>query len=258
MITAGVDVGLENIKIVILKDGKIAAKSEGPAGGAGRGRAAEKLWEETLNKAGIQAADVSKTVATGAGKYDVAFAGDRVVEVVADARAARYFYPNATSVVDAGADQVRVATLGEGDKIEEVVLNQKCSAGLGIMLKYMGRRLGMTLAEMSALAPDAAGGKTVNDGCAVFTEMDALELLNRNVHKKEVAGAVVQTVICRINAILKDKIPPAKETTVFIGGMTRNTAVVDGLKARSGIRFLIPEEAQYGCAVGAAVIASDR
>jgi predicted CoA-substrate-specific enzyme activase len=256
MITAGVDVGLENIKIVILKDGKIAAKAEGLSGGTGRGQAAEKLWEEALGKAGIQASDVSKVVSTGAGKYDVAFAGDHIVEAVADARAARYYYPNATSVVDAGADQVRVVTLGEGDKIEEVVLNQKCSAGLGIMLRYMGRRLGMTLDELSALAPDAAGGRTVNDGCTVFTELDALELLNRNTPKTEVAGAVTQTVIYRLSAILKDKLLPAKETTVLIGGMTKNAAVVNGLKARSGIQFLIPEEAQYGCAVGAAAAAA--
>jgi predicted CoA-substrate-specific enzyme activase len=256
MITAGIDVGLENIKIVILKDGKIAAKAEGLSGGAGRGQAAEKLWEDALSKAGIKASDVSKVVATGAGKYDVAFAGDRVVEAVADARAAKYFHSNATSVVDVGADQVRVVTLGAGDKIDETVLNQKCSAGLGIMLRYMGRRLGMTLAELSALAPDAAKGRTVNGGCAVFTELDALELLNRNAPKSEVAGAVTQTVIYRISSILKDKIPPAKETTVLIGGMTKNAAVVNGLKARSGINFLIPEEAQYGCAVGAAVIAA--
>jgi benzoyl-CoA reductase subunit D len=257
MITAGIDVGLENIKIVILKDGKIAAKSEGQSGGFGRGQVVEKLWEEALSQAGIKASDVNKTVSTGAGKYDVAFAGSQVVEAVADARAARYFYPNATSVVDAGADQVRVVTLGEGDKIEETVLNQKCSAGLGTMLRYMGRRLGMSLEDLSATAPSAANGQKVNDGCVVFTELDALELLNRNVPKTEVAAAVLQTVIYRISAIMKDKVPPAKDTTVFIGGMTRNAAVVKGLKARSGVNFLIPEDARYGCAVGAALVAAE-
>jgi activator of 2-hydroxyglutaryl-CoA dehydratase len=44
---------------------------------------------------------------------------------------------------------------------------------------------------------------------------------------------------------------------VWIGGLAKNRAVVDGLKARSGIGFIIPEDAEYGGALGAAVIASE-
>ena len=149
MITAGIDVGIESLKVVILKDGKVIARGSGLSGGANRGKNAEKVWEETLTEAKLKPSDVSKVVATGQGKQDVAFASDRVTEPVADARAARFLYPKATSVVDIGADQVRVITLGKGDKILEVVMNQKCAAGLGIFLKSMARTLGMTLDEIS-------------------------------------------------------------------------------------------------------------
>src|SRR3972149_6511813 len=104
MITAGIDVGIENIKAVILKDGEVIARGTVQSGGAKRAMSAEKAWKDTLAAARLSPSDIEKVVATGQGKGDVSFAGDRVVEPVADARAARFLYPASTSVVDVGAD----------------------------------------------------------------------------------------------------------------------------------------------------------
>jgi predicted CoA-substrate-specific enzyme activase len=254
MITAGIDVGIESLKAVILKDGKVLARGTGLSGGANRAKVAEQVWSEALAAAGLKTGDVSKAIATGQGKNDVAFASDRVTEPVADARAARFLYPEATSVVDIGADQVRVVALGAGDSILEVVMNQKCAAGLGIFLKSMARTLGMTLDEMSRLSGN--GDAVVNDGCVVFAEMDVLGLLNRNVAREDVARAAIEAVAVRVNSILNDKIKPAKDTTVLVGGLSRNKAVVDALKRRSGLDFLIPDQAEYAGALGAALIAA--
>jgi predicted CoA-substrate-specific enzyme activase len=254
MITAGVDVGIENIKVVILKDGKVVARGTALSGGANRGKAAEKAYSDALGAAKIKPADVSKVIATGQGKGDVAFAFDRATEPVANARAARFLYPPAAGVVDIGADQVRVVTLGENDSITEVVMNQKCAAGLGILLRSMARTLGMTPDEMSRLSGD--GQVVVHDGCAVFAEMDAFSLLNRNVPREDIARAVIEAVAVRINSVLNDKIRPDKNNTVLVGGLSRNKALVDVLKNRSGIGFIVPEQAEYAGALGAALIAA--
>jgi len=254
MITAGIDVGIENVKVVILEDGKVIGRGTALSGGANRAKSVEKAYHDALKAAKIKPADVGKIVATGQGKGDVAFAADRVVEPVADARAARFLYPQATCVVDIGADQVRVMTLGEEDKIAEVVMNQKCAAGLGILLKSMARTLGMTLDAMSHLSSD--GRAVVNDGCAVFAEMDVFSLLNRNVPREDIARAVAEVVAVRVNSILNDKIRPDKNNTVLVGGVSRNKAVVNALKKRSGISFIIPEQAEYAGALGAALIAA--
>jgi benzoyl-CoA reductase subunit D len=256
MITAGIDVGIESLKVVILKDGKVLARGIGLSGGANRAKIVEQVWSEALAAARLKPADIGKVIATGQGKNDVRFADDHVVEPVADARAARFLYPKATCVVDIGADQARVVTLGK-DGITEVVMNQKCAAGLGIFLKSMARTLGMALDEMSGLSGNPAGGVTVNDGCAVFAEMDALGLLNRNVPRQDVARAVIEAVAVRINSILNDKIKPAKDATVLVGGLSRNKAVVNTLKRRSGINFVVPEDAEYAGALGAALLAAD-
>lgn len=257
MITAGIDVGLENIKAVILNDGKVAARGTGLSGGAGRAGSVEKVWNETLAAGGFSLPDIGRVVATGQGKYDVSFANDRVVEPVADARATRFLYPSSASMVDIGADQTRLVILGDGESIQEIVLNQKCAAGLGIFLKTMARRLNMTLEEMSLISPnDNKKEVSVHDGCAVFAELDALSLLNRNIPCEDVARAIIEAVAVRVNSILNDKVKPAKDTTVLVGGVSRNTAFVNSLKKRSGIDFLIPEKAEYAGALGAALIAA--
>jgi predicted CoA-substrate-specific enzyme activase len=255
MITAGIDVGIENTKVVILKDGKVVGRATALSGGANRARSAEQALKDALAADRISPSDVGKIVATGQGKGDLAFAADRVVEPVADARAARFLYPQAACVVDVGADQVRVVALGPQDKISEVVMNQKCAAGLGILLKSMARTLGMTLDEISRLSGDG-GAAVVNDACAVFAEMDALGLLNRGTPREDIARAVTEAVAVRLNSILHDKFDPDKNATVLVGGVGRNKAVVAALKKRSGISFVIPEQCEYAGALGAALIAA--
>jgi len=254
MITAGIDVGIENVKVVILKDGKVVGRATTVSGGADRAKNVEKAFKDALTAAKAKSSDVGKVVATGQGKDACTFAFDRVVEPVADAAAARFLYPRAACIVDVGADQVRVVTLGSKNKIAEVVMNQKCAAGLGILLKSMARTLGMTLDDISRLS---GGGKAVvNDACGVFAEMDALGLLNRNVPREDVARAVIEAVAVRVNSILNDKIKPAKDATVLVGGVSRNKAVVAALKRRSGISFIIPEQSEYAGALGAALLAA--
>jgi benzoyl-CoA reductase subunit D len=256
MITAGIDVGLEAIKIMILKDGEIAAKACGLSGGAGRKRAIALLWGEALEKAGIPVTDVGKVVATGAGKFDVPFADRTVTEPIAAARAARHCLKDAKTVIDAGADQTRVVTVKEDGGIEELILNQKCGAGLGSQLRYLARRLEMTLDDLGALPPDAAAGAVVNDGCIVFIELDALELLNEGVPARQVAGAINDAVAVRLSMILNDRLVPAADRTVLIGGISKNAAVVNALKTRSGIDFVVPDDAEYGGALGCALLAA--
>ena len=255
MLTAGLDIGLESIKIVVLRDGEIIAKGIDRAGGTGRSVNAQKLWEHVLSSNGLSADEIVKTVSTGQGKQEVDFACKNVVEPVAAARAARFANPSATAVVDAGANQTRVAFLGDNGLISEVVQNQKCMAGLGLLVEIVAGRLDMTMEEISALAPDADA--MLNDGCPVFIELDMLEQLNNHTPRESIAKAAMRAVSVRLNSILNDKIKPQSETTVLMGGIGLNTSLVKMLSLRSGINFIVPEWAQYGGAVGAALIAAD-
>jgi predicted CoA-substrate-specific enzyme activase len=254
MITGGIDIGIESIKAVVLKDGQVISRSTASSGGADRGAAAEKAWQEALKLARIKAADVSKVVATGQGKYDARFANERVVEPVAAAKAARFLYPSARAVVDVGADQVRVVIMDASGKITENVLNQKCAAGIGIFLRSIARRLGISLEEMSSMKGKASGKVLVNDCCAVFAELDSIALLQDDTPVQDIVQAIHEAMATRINSVLNDKVVPEKNTTVLVGGVANNQGVVKALKKCSGIKFMIPDQPEYACALGAALL----
>jgi len=252
MITAGIDMGLEATKVVIFSDGNILGKSKCASGGAGRAAAAQNAFDEALGKAGLKASDINKVISTGKGKFNVPFADDRLTEPVTYAKAARYFCPNSTMVMAVGADETLVATIGKEGNIKEFTINQKCAAGLGTFLKYMSRRLGLTLEEMSTVESSEA---VVNDGCVVFTELDALSLLNQGVAPKDVAAAITKAVAVRAASVFYDITIPDTSCVVLVGGLTKNAAFVKALKACLDIDFIIPVDAEYAGAIGAALSA---
>jgi len=253
MLTAGIDVGLENIKAVVVKDGKVIGKACGLSGGAGRPAAVQAVYDKALAEAGVKAGDVEKVISTGKGKFDVAFAADQLSETVTAAKAAQMFEPKVTTVVDIGADEIVVATLA-GDKVTEFVINEKCAAGLGLFLEGMADRFDMKIEDLGKL--DGPSKVIVNDGCVVFAELDALSLVNRGADVKEVLKALIEACAWRANTTLNDIYKPDKGCVVLFGGMTQNGAFVKALEKISGIKFVIPAEAVYAGAIGAAALAA--
>lgn len=255
MITAGIDVGIENVKVVILKDGQMLAAKQASSGGVNRTAAAEKVWQDALNEAGISASDVSKIIATGQGKYDVSFASGNIVEPVADARAALSYFPSARSVLDVGADQARAMNYDDKGAVVGVVMNQKCAAGIGISFKTLARTLGMTLDEMSLATDGSEIQLSVNERCCNFAEMDTHWLIHNGTPKGDIVQARNEAAAVRINSLLNEKISIQKDI-VLIGAVAKNVGLVNALKKRSGANFLIPQEPEFGGALGAALIAA--
>ena len=251
MIIAGIDMGIQNTKAVIMKDGAVIGRSEVSTGGADRPAQAQKAYDEALHKAGVGAGDVEKVIATGKGKYDVQFADSVFTETVAAARAAEHFSLEATSVMSVGADETLAATLGKERLIGEYALNQKCAAALGMFLTYLAKRLEIT--EEQASEADGPGAGVMNDGCVVFSELDALSFLNDGASPAEIMASANRAAATRAATVLSDLTAPPGDKTVLIGGLTKNAAFVKALEKSCGREFFIPEDAEYGGAVGAAL-----
>ena len=255
MITTGIDVGVENARVVIVKDGKIVGRASGESGGVGRAAAVDLLMKQALDEAGLNPSDVTRIVVTGKGKHRITIADEQLTEPMAACKAALYLCPGATAVMDAGADETLVATI-KGEKIGEFAINEKCAAGIGKFLAYMGRRLELSPAEMGALGRPAPEAAVVNDGCVVFAEMDALGLLNRGASPKEVAAAVTEAAALRASNVIMDLTIPKWDKVVLVGGLANNAAFVSALKASSGLDFVVPEAPEYAGALGAALFAA--
>lgn len=251
MIIAGIDVGVQNTKAVIMKDNEIIGRSEVSTGGFDRPAQAQLAYDEALRSAGVVAGDVEKVIATGKGKFDVPFADDIYTETVAAARAAAFFHKDATAVVSVGADETLAAVIGKSRLIDEFVLNQKCTAGLGAFLSYLGQRLGFDPEQAGECdGPDAG---VMNDGCVVFSELDALSLLSNGATPESVMATANRAAATRAATVLNDLTASPGDSVVLIGGLTRNKAFVSAMEARLGRKFVIPGEAVFCGAVGAAL-----
>lgn len=252
MVTAGIDVGVKTVKAVIVKDNKIVASGIAPSNGFERGKAVEQLWDKVLKQAKMSASDVEKVIATGTGKLDVSFATDNIVEPVADVQAAKWLFPKARTVIDAGAEQVRVLKYDAKGKVLNYTLNQQCGAGLGAFAESMARTLGVTLDEMSKLAAGSKKELTANAECGVYAGLDVVSLMHGNTAKADIARAVTDAIATKISATAN--LTNVEKDIVLIGGIAHNEGVVDALKKKMGTEFLIPDDPELAGALGAALI----
>jgi predicted CoA-substrate-specific enzyme activase len=256
MITAGIDIGIETIKAIVLKDGNVVASGMAPSGGAGRAEAAEQLLQDVLEQAGLSRNDVDKIVATGLGKWEVSFVDSRIVEPLADARAAVWLYPSSRAVIDIGADQARAAKFDAGGKVLQYTLNYKCAAGLGLFLESMASILGVSLDEMGQMAASPSNGVAVNDQCAPLAELDVISLIHDNVPRGSIVQAINEAVATKLSAMVHEMTGGIENEAVLIGGVAANAGVVNAFKNRLGINFIIPDQPLYAGALGAALIAA--
>jgi predicted CoA-substrate-specific enzyme activase len=252
MITAGIDVGVKTIKIVILKDNEVIASGIAPSDGFERGKAAEQLWNNVLKQARLSESDVDTVIATGTGKTDVGFANNNVVEVVADVQGALRLFPSVRTLIDVGAEQIRVIKFNRTGKIINYVLNQQCAAGLGTFTESMARVLGVTLEEMSKLMLSSKSDITINAECGVYASLDVATLIHNNTARADIARAVLDAVANKINATVN--LTNIDKPIILIGGVARNEGIIDALKRRMGIDFLVPQEPEMAGALGAALI----
>ncbi len=254
MISAGIDIGFEATKAVIMQDGKILGRAVGFSGGRKRKENAEKVFEAALADAGIAREAVEKVFATGKGMDDAVFADDHYSVTVALARGAAALCPEATMLYSLGADETLAVVLGEGGKVAEYAINEKCMAGIGSLLKYLAIRLGLSREEMGSLEPTDI---RVNDGCVVMADQDVLSLLNNGVEAKKIASAVTTAMAYRAANVYNEITLPAPEKVALAGGLAGNGAFVRELEKVLSLSFTVPEDYLYICAAGAALLAAD-
>ena len=146
-ITAGIDAGAKNTKVVILRDGEVVGRGTNPTG-FDQSEAVERAFVMALEEAGIARDQVNRTVATGAGRKAVPMAQGNVTEVTADARGANRLMPSARTVIDVGAEEGRGISIDERGVLVDSAVNEKCAAGAGAFTESMSRALEVPIEEL--------------------------------------------------------------------------------------------------------------
>ncbi len=256
MITAGIDVGNRNIKVVIMKEGKIASRLAGTAGFEQR-EVAFKLLASAMADAGVTRDEVAHITATGMGRNALDFADSQVTDVTAAARAAAYFFPGVTTIIEVGAEESRgIKTDGKG-RVLDSAINEKCAAGSGSFTESMARALGMELDEFAQKSLESTVQIPMNAQCTVFAESEVVSLIHQSTEKKDIARAVHDAIASRVSSLVR-RVKLEGEVALF-GGMAYNPGFCKSLMDKLKVDHLkIPEQPEFADAIGAAIVASKR
>lgn len=256
MVSAGIDMGSKTIKVVVMKDGRLCASAM-CSGGFEQREAAWGLYVDTLSGAGLKPEMVGHLVATGMGRAAADFADSKVTDITAAARAAAFYFPGASMVIEIGAEESRaIKTDGQG-KVLDSAVNEKCAAGSGSFTESMARALGMNLEEFARESLLSTEAVPVNAQCTVFAESEVVSLVHRNVAKRDIARAIHDAMAGRVASMAR-RIKLEGQVVLF-GGLAQNAGFRKSLMEKLELSELkIPEMPQYADAVGAALIAAER
>ncbi len=96
----------------------------------------------------------------------------------------------------------------------------------------------------------------MNAQCVVFAESEVVSLIHAKHSKEDISRAVHDAVADRIASMAR-RIGIEKDVAL-VGGVAKNVGFVDSLKRDLEVDLLIPEDPDFSCALGAAMVAAEK
>ncbi|MGQ9538538.1 MAG: acyl-CoA dehydratase activase [Candidatus Bathycorpusculaceae bacterium] len=255
MIVAGLDMGVQNVKVVLIKDGEILSRGIAPSGFEPE-KAAEQAFHQALEKTGTALSEVTHVAVTGVGVELAPRVDSKLSVVSADAKAAVHLYPSARTVIDVGAEESRVINCSEKGTVLDFAVNERCAAGAGAFLEAMARALEVNLEDMGRLSLKATGKASISATCVIFGESDVVSLIHKQESKHEIARAIYDALAERITSMVHRV--ELKSDVVLMGGVARDVGFAATLKRKLETEILIPENPEFATALGAALYALEN
>lgn len=260
-LVAGIDCGTGFTKVVLLAQnaasGQISVLSRGrSASGINVDEAAGAALKEALAHTGADRADVDYVAATGFGRYNLAFRDIAITEITSAARGVFFLNPQACSVLDVGSQSTRAIAVSDVGKVREFKSNDKCAAGSGMFIARAAKYLEVPLESVGELSSHAAHPQPISSVCAVLAESEIINHVSCGVKVEDILRGIHESLADRAGAMLK-RVGMSNGLT-FIGGVAKQKGMISALEHRLGIEVSVPEECDFVCALGAAVLGLRR
>jgi predicted CoA-substrate-specific enzyme activase len=252
MRSCGIDIGARTVKCVILEGGRVAGTIVAD-GGPDPQQVAEDAFGFALRAAGQKSMDRARIFATGYGREHFRAAGATVSEISCHAAGVSRLIPGARALVDIGGQDSKAILLGEGGRVANFAMNDRCAAGTGRFIEMVAQLLGVPLDEVGPLSLGASASSEINSMCAVFAESEIVGLLHQGAPKEAILRGVFRSVARRTLSLLGGL--GIAGDIVFTGGVARNPGVVRALEEEGRLRVRVPENPQITGALGAAILA---
>ena len=253
MATAGIDMGAQTIKVVIMDNDQVKSKVLIMTGRE-KEQLAEQAYDEALKQAGLSRSDITRVVATGIGRKRVPFANEEITMPSADAKGVVRLLPSVRTIVDVGAEEGRAIKCDAKGAIKDFATNEKCAAGAGTFVEVTARTMEVKLEEMGELSLKSGQKVDMNAQCAVFAESELVSLIHRKLPKVDIIRAVHEAMAGRIDSLARTI--EVEKDVALVGGVAKNVGFLDCLKRNLEVDILVPEDPQFVGALGAAIIAA--
>lgn len=235
---------------------------------------ARNALDAAMKQAQVQASDVCYIAATGFGRYGVSFRDIQITEITSGARGAFFLAPNAPLVLDVGSQSTRAVSLKENGRVRLFKTNDKCAAGSGSFIQRAAKYLEVEIEDVGEMALRASNPQPISSVCAVLAESEIINLVSTGSTVEDIMRGVYDSLADRAALLLKRvetgdrvRITPSSERAVeqkpvehltFIGGVAKQQGMVKALRDRLGIEVTVPQDCEYVCALGAALLGLKR
>ena len=308
MYALGMDIGASSMKMILLRDGRICGKWEGPCHMGLKEALREGVTslpvspDEPLSLCAVDSnADILRRIVPGRAQdagsassgpaepqaggapapglssssgpspssdsgpdltqADAASSSDSGLQTIgtipAIVEGVRRLCPNAGSIIEIGSQSARFITNVQ-EKAPEFSVNEHCAGGTGSFFEDQMTRLGMTIEDFSALTQQATQIPRISGRCAVFAKSDIVHRQQEGVSTPDILLGLCYAMIRNYKATVVRNLPVQKPV-VFCGGVTKNTGVIRAIREvfeLDGDELIIPDEALYAGALGAALAAA--
>jgi predicted CoA-substrate-specific enzyme activase len=248
---AGVDVGSTTTKAVIINEGGAIVGSHTRSSGTDLTAAAGECLKRALEEAGEPAPSV--LVSTGYGRNNVAGADKSVTEISCHGLGAYHSFPEAITVVDIGGQDTKVISLDMTGQRLSFRMNRKCSAGTGVFLEEIARRLEIPLEELDDVARRSKRSAPLNSYCTVFASTEMLSRIRAGESREDLVLGAYESVVRRVTEMSR-----LIGTLVLTGGVVAfHPIVADIMASETGAVVKVPPQPNLVGALGAALVARD-
>jgi len=178
-----------------------------------------------------------------------------VIESVCIEEALSSMDDQCNAVVSMGGEDLVVYTIDDRNSIITSFSGNKCAAGTGEFFKQQLGRMDMTLEDIQTL-PDECRVMKLSTRCSVFMKSDCTHRLNKGeATKGDIVVSLSNVMAVKVVDFLK-RARISSGRVLLAGGITRNPYIHRFISEKlPDITFVIPEEAAFFEAYGAALLA---
>lgn len=260
MVTAGIDVGFETTKVVIVNEDEILSRIMAPGKSDQAASVIQKVLKEAAYNAQISLQEIRRIVVTGRGREFIPHdLKNMTLEKISDpfccAKGIYVEEPSVRTVVDIGAERTMVVACDKG-KVVRTTSNTRCAAGSGRYLRMVADLLWMDVEEMGSRALTAEKDLVVENTCAVFAESEIISLIHLKEKPHNIVKGVFNGLVLRLYPLLTAL--KFERDLALIGGVAKCSGMVRALEDQLGIPVITPDEPEYISATGAAFIGQQK